>query len=80
MITYRMPYWFPCFLCTLIAFAVSIKPAMTLPTLPAESGLQNISPLLAIGAFTACGFVFGAVLTWALVSQSNTETNETVKK
>ena len=52
MISFRMPYWFPCFLSTLIAFAVSIKPAMTLPTLPAESGLQNISPLLAIGAFT----------------------------
>lgn len=33
-INYRMPSWFPCFLSTLIAFAVSLKPAMSLATLP----------------------------------------------
>ena len=78
-ITYRMPIWFPCFLSTLIAFAGSIKPAMTLPTLPAESGLQGFPPWLAILIFTGLGFAWGVFLSWALAKQAvrnNTTTSE----
>jgi len=68
-ITLRIPIWFPCFLSTLLAFAGSIKPALTLPTLPAESGLNGIPPWLAILSFTALGFAWGLVLSWALAKQ-----------
>jgi len=68
-ITYRMPIWFPCFVSTLLAFAVSIKPALTLPTLPAESRLSGFPPWLAILSFTAFGFACGLVISWALAKQ-----------
>ena len=69
-ITYRMPIWFPCFFTTLVAFAVSIKPAMTLPTLPVESGLHGFQPWLAILSFTVFGFAFGLVVSWLLAKQA----------
>jgi hypothetical protein len=65
-ITERMPVWFPCFLSTLVAFAVSLKPAMTLSTLPAESGLQGFPPSLAILGVTGIGFAWGLLITWGL--------------
>jgi hypothetical protein len=64
--TYRMPIWFPSILSTLMAFAVSIKPAMTLSTLPAESGLQGFPPSLAILGVTGIGFAWGLLITWGL--------------
>lgn len=71
----RMPRSFPWLFSTLVAFAVSIKPAMTLPTLPAESGLRGIPPWLAILSFTLLGSAFGLLISsllarHALSSQS----------
>ena len=70
LITYRMPAWFPCFLSTLVAFALSIRPAFSLRTLPADSGLHGISPGLAILAFTGLGFAWGVVLSWTLAGNA----------
>lgn len=61
--TYRMPIWFPCFLSTLVAFASGIKPAMTLSTLPAESGLYGLPPWLAILSFTVFTDAHGGIAT-----------------
>lgn len=69
-IPYRMPVWFPCFLSTLVAFAVSIKPAMSLPTLPAEVALAGVPPWFAMLVVTALGFVFGLVVSWALAKSA----------
>ena len=62
----RMPVWFPCFLSTLIAFALSLKPAMSLTTLPLESGLRSVPPTFAVLATTVLGFVWGLVITLLL--------------
>lgn len=62
-ITYRMPYWLPCFMSTLIAFAVSIGPAMTLPTLPKETFLHSIPPATAVLIVTTIGFLWGLAIT-----------------
>jgi serine/threonine protein kinase len=64
-ITYHMPSWLPCFLTTLIAFAVSLGPAMTLPTLPKETFLHSIPPATAILIVTALGFAWGLAITLA---------------
>jgi hypothetical protein len=75
-ITIRIPIWFPCFISTLLAFSLSIKPSMTLPTLPAESGLRDFPPWLAILVLTGLGFAWGLVLSWVckeLAADDNTE-------
>ncbi|TWT57691.1 hypothetical protein KOR42_10550 [Thalassoglobus neptunius] len=74
-LTYRMPIWFPCFLSALVAFALSIKPAMTLPTLPVESGLQEVSPVMAVLAFTVLGGLWGLVISCAIARKSNPQTS-----
>lgn len=80
-ITYRMPYWLPCFLTTLIAFTVSLGPAMTLPTLPKEIFLHSIPPSLAILFVTAIGFAWGLAITVSAKRVVNeTDTTEQPKK
>ncbi|HQX52118.1 MAG TPA: protein kinase, partial [Planctomycetaceae bacterium] len=70
LLIYRMPIWFPCFLSTLFAFALSIKPAMSLSTLPVESALYGVSPFLAILVVTALGGIWGAIITSVVAKQS----------
>ena len=75
-ITIGIPIWFPCFICTLLAFSLSIKPAMILPTLPAESGLRDFPPWLAILVSTGLGFWQGFILSWAFEEQAADDNTE----
>lgn len=80
-ITYRMPYWLPCFLTTLFAFAVSLGPAMSLSTLPKETFLHSIPPATAVLIVTAIGFVLGLAITLSAKRVANeTDAAELPKK
>gem|GEM_PF-4073775 len=79
-VTLRFPTWFPCFLSTLIAFSMSLKPAMSLPTLPPESGLQGISPVVAVATFTCLGFIWGVFLSWVIAKQGVTTEMKTASQ
>lgn len=65
-ITYHIPQWFPSILFALIAFALSLKPAMSLATLPKESFLHSVPPMLAVLTVTSIGFVWGLAITFFL--------------
>lgn len=78
-INYCIPVWFPCFMSTLIAFALSIKPAMSLSTLPLESGLCFVPPSFAVLTFTIMGFTWGLVIT-LLLKRNATATHEAERR
>ncbi|MFO1064982.1 MAG: protein kinase [Pirellulales bacterium] len=72
-ISVRMPSWLPCLLSTLFAFAVSLKPAFSLSTLPQSSFLHEVPPMLAVLVVTALGFVWGLAITSLLKRNGRAE-------